>query len=66
MTIIKLLKITAGGRHGWYATDLGFDIRKPLGAAVSFILPENQKDEPVELKKSLWQKIIEFIKKFFV
>lgn len=65
MNLIKLLKITAGGRHAWYATDKGFSVRKPLGAAVSFVSPENKKDEPVELKKSLWQKIIEFIKKLF-
>lgn len=28
--IIKLVKITAGGGHGWFETNIGLLVRKPL------------------------------------
>jgi hypothetical protein len=31
LIIYRLVKVTAGGRHGWYETNLGYNIRKPLG-----------------------------------
>lgn len=51
MEILKLKKITPGKRHAWYETDLGFDIRKPLG------------DYLTEL--SFWQRLLKYIKKIW-
>ena len=32
VTLKNLIRITAGGRHAWYETTDGFNVKKPLGA----------------------------------
>jgi hypothetical protein len=31
MKMLELVRVTSGGHHGWYRTDLGTVVRKPLG-----------------------------------
>ncbi len=64
MKIGKLMKITSGKNHAWYETDLGYQIRKPLGvirrpfAEIERIpLPQE-----IEAAKPWWRRIIEFFR----
>lgn len=46
MEIKRLIKITSGKLHGWFETDQGFSVRKPLGKVAintAGTTPENMK-----------------------
>ena len=30
--LYSLIRVTPGGRHGWYDSSLGFPLKKPLGS----------------------------------
>lgn len=64
MRITKFVRITAGKRHAWYETSLGFNIRKPLGV-VKAILPEI--DNPANRQEGervvgLWERFVLLLK----
>lgn len=60
MHLIKLIKKTSGQKHGWYETDKGILIRKPLGQNIDKeFIPNLDLEAPI--KKSLWQRIKEWI-----
>lgn len=78
MKILNLIKITSGGMHGWYETDLGFPIRKLLGSVKGYAPREPQSEQSAEIvsetpskqneQKSWWKrfkKIWEFLKNLF-
>lgn len=81
MRIIKLNRKTAGGNHGWYETDKGFEIRKPLGvidAGISVmvhsapIASESSGTSeakggsiPHPAQKSWWQRFVQWITKLW-
>ena len=64
MRILELEKITAGGRHGWYKTNYGFNVRKPLGYTDYDIEPlvkaiqeqkiKKEEEDKISLWKMLW------------
>lgn len=70
MRIISLKKICPGRRHAWYETDLGFDVRKPIGQKLNFLSDIFKVNTPFELKevkvniekKSWFRRLIEWIK----
>lgn len=58
MTIItKLIKVTAGGNHGWYESVLDYPVRKPLGSPLYIHIIAIDK-----AKTSLWRKLIQWVK----
>lgn len=73
MKLLRLKRKTAGGFHGWYETDLGFDVRKPLGQQTVFNdegeyapdeikQPEQPRVEPIRIKRGIFDRIIQAIK----
>lgn len=81
MRITRLIKITAGRCHGWYETDQGFNVRKPLGSVDAGIgvygaraSPASESSGMDEAKgdlsshpaqKSRWQRFKEWIIKMY-
>ena len=61
MIIGKLIKITVGKRHAWYETNLGFNIRKPLG----FIKRSSNLSSTLEIQETWLQKLFNWIKELF-
>ncbi len=67
MRILNLIRKTAGGRHGVYATDKGFNVRKPLqeiapdSSAIG--APPSFKDHAGTLEPmTLWERIREWFR----
>lgn len=54
MKIGRLIKITPGKRHGWYETDQGFNVKKPIGG-------HYQETE----SKSWWRRLLEWLFNWF-
>lgn len=62
MKILSQVKITAGRAHAWYETDLGFPIRKPLGAVKRAPIIDYV---PLRPSKPWWKRLWEWIKRLW-
>ncbi len=63
MKIYNLIKITAGGHHAWYDSDLGFPIRKPFIREVLESEPEQILQPKIYIP--WWRRLWNFIKSIF-
>lgn len=71
MNILSLKRKTPGGYHAWYETDLGFDVRKPIGDYIgqvksfgkeidSFFTPRIR----MEKKRGWFRRLIDWLWRF--
>jgi len=58
----NFIKITAGKRHAWYDTGLGFKVRKPLGFKPISDIKIKNKNYVVD---SWLNRLVKFIKRIF-
>jgi len=70
MRLTKFLKkCTSVSKYGWFETDLGFNVRKPLAIPMWDMEAEDKPKEvkPLEVEptKSLWQRIKEWFKRLW-
>ena len=72
MKLIALNRICPGKRHAWYKTDLGFDVRKPIGQKIGFnfnprnVAPASDMDSyNVPKNKGWFRRLIDWIYGYF-
>ena len=67
MKITKLIRKTSGGHHGWYETDQGYNVRKPLGLIYNQEVEKKiennlERSYPVvTIKTSWWKKLLNWL-----
>ena len=72
MILTSMREICPGGRHAWYKTDLGFDVRKPVGQKIGFSIPKYFKQEggtdffTHKKKEGFWTRLIKYIKSWML
>lgn len=68
----KLIRVTAGGRHGWYESSLGFPVKKPLqgeyieagtmtmgeDTGPGVVLQHDTFEPPIVKRESLWGRFV--------
>ncbi len=69
MKLIRLIRITAGGHHAWYETDIVIGgipmiVKKPIIPDLPVTMPvvTEQTDVP-KPQRSIWQRFIDWIKR---
>ena len=72
MRLLRLLRKTSGGYHGWYETDKGFNVRKPLGMVYNEEVETKTYEGPLEAsypvativtlaKTSWWRRLLNWL-----
>lgn len=63
--LYNLIRVTPGGRHGWYDSSLGFPLKKPLGQMISERTAEIEpQTAPRTSKLTLWQRFLAWLRSF--
>lgn len=60
MILTEQLRITPGKRHAWYATDLGFAVRKQLGQVLGTVVVPLKPNSKATV--AVWRKVPWYVK----